>query len=91
MKSYLIIISPFIWQVYQKWNYAKLKSVYTLLEITRLAYTKSYLAIIGPYSQEKLTKYEVRSSYYWLQFGLIYLLLAPKYHVGPYVSILTYI
>ena len=31
-----------------------------------LAYRKSYLAIIGPISHEKLTKYEIRSGYYLL-------------------------
>ena len=34
---------------------------------------KSYLVIICPNSHEKLTKSEIRSSYYLLQFGFIYL------------------
>ena len=48
-------------KIYQTWNYmyVKLESVRTLLKITRLAYRKSYLAIIGPNSHEKLTKYEL--------------------------------
>ena len=37
------------------------------------------------------TKYEIRSSYYLLQFGLIYPYLAPQYHVWPYLELLTYI
>ena len=40
------------------------ESVRTLLKLTRLAYRKSYLAIIGRNSHEKLTKYEIRASYY---------------------------
>ena len=39
----------------QKWNKIKLKSVRTLLRITRLAHMKSYLVIICPNSYEKLT------------------------------------
>ena len=39
--------------------YVKLDSVLTLLKITRLVYMKSYLAIIGPNSHNKLTKYEI--------------------------------
>ena len=39
------------------------------------------MAIIGPNSHEKFTKYEIRSSYYLLQFGFIYPYVAPKYHV----------
>ena len=45
--------------------------VRTFLRITRLANRKLYLAIIGPNSHEKLTKYEIRSSYYLLQFVFI--------------------
>ena len=37
-------------------------SVRTLLKITRLAYRKSYLAIIGPNSHEKLTKINMLSN-----------------------------
>ena len=47
----------FICKVDQKWNKVKLELVRTLLKITRLAYKKSYLAIIGSNSHEKLTKY----------------------------------
>ena len=43
-----------------------------------IAHRKSYLVIICPNSHEKLTKSEIRSSYYLLQFGLIYPYLAPK-------------
>ena len=46
--------------------------VRTFCRITRLAYRKLYLAIIDPNTHEKLTKYEIRSSYYLLQFGFIY-------------------
>ena len=84
-------LPQFTWKVDQKWNYVKLKLVRTFLRITRLAYWKLYLAIIGPNSHEKLTKYEIRSSYYLLQFGFIYPYLAPKYHVCPYLALLTYI
>ena len=63
----------------------------TCLRITRLAYRKLYLAIIGPNSHENLTKYEIMSSYYLLQFGFINPYLVPKYHVCPYLALLTYI
>ena len=42
---------------YQKWNYVKQESVRTLLRITRPAYRKTYLAIIGLNSHVMLTKY----------------------------------
>ena len=44
----------------------KLESARTLLRITHLTIRKSYLIIICPNSQEKLTKSEIRSS--WSQF-----------------------
>ena len=47
------------------------------------------MAIIGPNSYEKLTKYEIRSSYYLLLFGFIYPYLPPKYHFCPYLALLT--
>ena len=47
-----------------------------MFKITHLGYWKSYLTIIGPNSNEKLTKYKNRSSYYLLQFGFIYPYLA---------------
>ena len=47
-------------------------SVRTLLRITHLAHRKSYLIIICPNSHAKLTKSEIRSSYYLLKFGFIY-------------------
>ena len=75
----------------KKWNDVKLKSVRTFLRITRLAYRKLYLAIIGPNSHDKLTKYEIRSRYYFLQFGFIYPYLAQKYYVCPYLALFTYI
>ena len=46
-------------------NYQQLKSVRTLLKITRLAYRKSYLVIICN-SHDQLTKSEIMSS--WSQF-----------------------
>ena len=52
-------LRQFTWKVDQKWNYVKLESVQTFLRITRLAYRKLYLAIIGPNSHEKLTEYEI--------------------------------
>ena len=56
-----------------------------------IAHRKSYLVIIGPNSQERLTKSEIRSSYYLVQYGFIYPYLAPKYQFGPYLALLTYI
>ena len=47
--------------------------------------------IICPNSHEKLAKIEIRSSYYLAQFGFVYPYLAPKYHFGPYLALLTYI
>ena len=38
-----------------------------------------------------LTKYEIRLSYYLLQFGFIYPYLAPKYHFRLYMHIPTYL
>ena len=38
-----------------------------------------------------LTKSEIRLGYYMLQFGFIYPYLAPKYHFGPYLALLTFI
>ena len=35
---------------------------------------KSYLVITCPNSHEKLTKIEIRSSYYLVQFGFVYLI-----------------
>ena len=63
-KSYLVIIFlnvQCICKVDQKWNELKFL----------LAYRKSCLAIIGPKSNAKLTKYEIRSSYCLIQFGFI--------------------
>ena len=67
-----------------------LESVLTWLKITRLAYRRSYLAIVGPYSHEKFTKYEIRSNYYLLQFGFYLPLFGPQI---PFWSIfsLTYL
>ena len=48
----------------------------------------SYLAIIGLNSRETLTKYEIRSSYYLLQFGFIYPYLSPKYNFCLYLALL---
>ena len=53
-------------------------------KITRPAYRKTCLAIIGPQSNKKLTKYEIMSSYCWQQFGFIYPYLTPKI---PFLSI----
>ena len=58
-----------------------------MLRITHLAHRKSYLVIIFPNSYSQLTKSEIRSSYYLLQFGLIYPYLAPKYHFCPYLAL----
>ena len=52
---------------------------------------QSYLVIICPNSHEKLTKSEIRSSYYLLQFGFIYPYLAPKYNFCRYLVLFTYI
>ena len=52
---------------------------------------KPYLVIICPNAYEKLTKYEIMSSYYLLQFGFIYPYLGPKYNFCPYLALLTYI
>ena len=38
-----------------------------------------------------LTKSEIRSSYYLLQFDFINPYLAPKYNFCPYLALLTYI
>ena len=62
--------------------------VWTLLRITRLDPSQSYLVIICPNSHEKLTKSEIRSSYYLLQFGFIYPYLAPRYNFCPYLAYL---
>ena len=51
---------------------SSLELVRTLFRITRLTNRKLYLAITGHNSHEKLTKYEIRSSYHLLQFGFIY-------------------
>ena len=48
---------------------------------------KSYLVIICPKSHEKLTKSEIRSSYYFLQFDFIYPYLAAKYHFCQYLAL----
>ena len=48
------------------WKVDQLKSVRTLLRITRLAHRKSYLVIICLNSHEKLTKGEIRSN--WSRF-----------------------
>ena len=40
-------------------------------QITRLAYRKSYLAIIGPDSHEYFTNYEINYSYYLLQSQIV--------------------
>ena len=53
-------LPQFTYKVDQKWNWVKFKSVRTLLRITHLTHRKSYLVIIGPNSQEKLTKSEIR-------------------------------
>ena len=66
------LFAPIHMQSWPKWNYVKLKSVRTFIKITRLAYKKLYLAIIGPNSLEKLTKHEIRS-----------LLLAPIWFYLP--------
>ena len=58
------LFAPIHIKVDQKRNQVKLESVRTLLKITRLVYMKSYLAIIGPNSHGKLTKYKIRPSYY---------------------------
>ena len=39
----------------------------------------------------KLTISEIRSSYYWLQFGFIYPYLAPKHNFCSYLALFTYI
>ena len=57
-------------------------------KITRPAYRKTCPAIIGPKSNKKLTKYEIRSSYCWQQFGFIYPYLTPKYHLCLYLELL---
>ena len=49
----------FTWIVYQKLNYVKLESVWTLLKITRLASGKSYLIIIGPNHMENWAKFKL--------------------------------
>ena len=50
------------------WPKEKLDQVGVGLNIAQnlLAYRKIYLTIIGPNSHEKLTKYEIKSSYYLL-------------------------
>ena len=45
--------------------------------------------MICPNSHEKLTKSEIRLSYYLLQFRFIYPYLAPKYNFCPYLALLT--
>ena len=59
-----------------------------LVKITRPAYRKICLAIIGFKSNTKLTKYEIRSSYCLRQFGFIYPYLIPKYHFRLYLELL---
>ena len=66
----------------------QVQSVRTLLRITHLAHRKSYLFIICPKSHEKLTKSEIRSSYYLLQFDFIHPYLAPKYHFFSIFSLI---
>ena len=94
------IIGSHIWSLFaqihmKSWPKVKLgkkfKSVRTLLRITHLAHRKLYLVIICASLHEKLTKIEIRSSYYLLQIGFIYPYLAPKYHFCPYLALLTYI
>ena len=55
-------LPQFTWKVDQKWNYVKFKLVRKLLRITHLAHRKSYLVIICPNSQEKLSKSLIRSN-----------------------------
>ena len=74
----------------KSWPKVKLGQV-QVGSITHLAHRKSYLVIICPNAHEKLTKSEIRSSYYLLQFGFIYPYLAPKYHFCPYLALFTYI
>ena len=44
-----------------------------------------------PQSTWTLTKNEIMSSYYLLQFGFIYPYLTPKYHCCTYLALLIYI
>ena len=74
----------------QSWSKVKWVKVgvQTLLKITLLAYRKSCLAIIGPKSNEKLTKYEIRSSYCLIQFGFIPGVYLPLLDIKiPFLSI----
>ena len=52
---------------------------------SNIAQNHSYLVIICPNSHEKLTKSEIRLSYYLLQFDFIHPYLAPKYNFCPYI------
>ena len=51
---------------------------------------RSYLIIIGFNTHDK---YEIISSYYFIQFGLslLYPYVVPKYHFCPHLALFTYI
>ena len=81
----------------KSWPKVKLGQVQVSLNITQNHSSSPKEVISGHYwsicpnSHEKLTKSEIRSIYYFLQFGFIYLYLTPKYHICPYLALLTYI
>ena len=87
--SYLVIMFPcYLVIMFEKLTKNEMRysydSIQTLVKITRPAYRKTCLAIIGPISNKKLTKYEIRSSYCLHQFGFHLPLFDPKI---PFLSI----
>ena len=78
----------------KSWPKVKLGQVQVSSNIAQnhyLAHRKSYLVIICPNSHTKFTKSVIRSSYYLVQFGLIYPYLAPNKNLCPYLALLAYI
>ena len=62
----------------KSWPKVKLGQVQVGLNIAQNHSYRPYLVIICPNLHEKLTKSEIRSSYYLLQFDFIHPYLAPK-------------
>ena len=86
---YEVISGHYLPKAYDKFTKSEIRTSWrSLLKITRLAYRKSYLAVIGPNPHEKLTKYEIRQSYHLLQFCFIDPYLVP-YYFCPYLALLT--
>ena len=80
-KSYLIIICP---NAHEKLTKSEIMWSWSQFE----HFSESLVYPIGIYIWPQFT-WKVRSSYYLLQLGLIYPYLAPKYHVSPYLALLT--